>query len=100
MRSVVRTRALMFGWWAAFFVSAVAAALILAFFTIRQVEHRAVIGAVAPDDQDGTDLYPAVSLSQIAAGKWLRPRATITGTVQGAHAEADGDHHFQLNSVK
>jgi hypothetical protein len=41
-------------------------------------------------------LYPSVSLDKIASGKWVRPRAKITGAVTLVRVEDDGDVHIRL----
>jgi hypothetical protein len=45
-------------------------------------------------------LYPTVTIAEIAAGKWIRPRAQISGTVDEARNEADGDFHFRVTDGK
>jgi hypothetical protein len=40
--------------------------------------------------------FPAVPLADLAAGKWLRPRATVEGIVGRVTTEADGDVHIVL----
>jgi uncharacterized protein YfaP (DUF2135 family) len=41
-------------------------------------------------------LYPPVPLETVAAGRWTRPRAELTGTVTMVARESDGDVHFRL----
>lgn len=40
--------------------------------------------------------YPLVPLERIASGKWIRPRATVIGTVTYVKREADRDWHIRL----
>src|SRR5258708_28523284 len=42
------------------------------------------------------DQYPTTSISTVAAGKWKRPRASLTGVVSAIHKEADGDVHIRI----
>lgn len=43
-------------------------------------------------------LYPEAPLERVAAGKWVRPRAFIIGTVTLVRHEADGDWHIKVES--